>query len=397
MAASHTRATLQWFSDHPRARDGLAAGGYFLLGLAALQFGGYRLWADIALWYSGTAFIAVLAAMSLLATQRSSRPFLVLGIGTALAAVDLSMGGSIGVVFLFADFIYCAFRYGSDKGLRMLLALLVATVLGTALTVLLTRPHEPIVLIVIAQWLLVTLFAGLWGWSVRAERQRTRALMLLEHTRDTEAFRRQIAHDLHDKVANEISVAGLHIEAARLRIDQSNHPTIDRSLELATEGTDRAHEQLRQLIGVLTAGPERPTPASGTPPLESLMPQGRTLIRRGDRALPDAAQHTGIDPEALDRVVRELVMNAIKHGTGDVTLTTTAEQIRVSNSIATTTGGTARPDRHRGNGIGLTTSTALLRETGATLTTGATQASAGDPTEWHATITLPPSRENHHE
>src|SRR5690606_14696825 len=102
---------------HPRARDGMVASAWLILGLALLQFGGFRLWSIAAvLPTAGSAFLVLLLAMTGLSTQRSSRPFLALGAGVILTVVDMLFGGSVGVILIFTDLLYAAFKYGSSRG-----------------------------------------------------------------------------------------------------------------------------------------------------------------------------------------------------------------------------------------------------------------------------------------
>src|SRR5699024_4444776 len=104
------------------------------------------------------------------------------------------------------------------------------------------------------------------------------------HARETERLRERIAHELHDHVANQIAVAGLHVEAARLRGAQAEAlpPGALRSLDQATEGTDQAHRKLRQLIAVLTtSGDVDGDPHDAPGALDDLVPGDRSIVRRG--------------------------------------------------------------------------------------------------------------------
>lgn len=392
MASSRIRLLVQRLNAHPRSRDAVAAGVYLLLGLALLQFGGYRLWNAAAvmpstsLWTPETGFLVLLIVMSALAAARSTHPFLVLTAGTPLAAADLLLGGSLGVVILFADFVYCAFRYGTDRGLRIVLAIIIALCVATGILFLIWPSAVGRLAIVAVQYALIVMIAALWGWNVRSERQRTQTAMAEEHLRATERLRQRIAHDLHDLVANQIAVAGLNIEAARLQIEQvAEMPDeVDETLAQAVRGTEAAHGQLRRLIAVLTTvddlaeGPAAQHPDARS--LDALVPVGRRLVRRGGdlgEVLAAAAPGTG---GIVMRVLAELVANAVKHGTGDIVLTVSDADdltVRLSNRIAAGAG------RAPGSGIGITGAQLLLDGSGASL-----DSAPGDEGEWNAVLTI---------
>lgn len=392
MASSRIRSLVQRLNDRPRSRDATAAVVYLLLGLALLQFGGYRLWSAASvrpspsLWSPEAGFLVSLIVMSALAVVRSTHPFLVLAAATPFAAADLLLGGSLGVVILFGDFVYCAFRYGSDRGVRIVLVIIIALCVATG-TVFLFWPSaaDPFAIVAV-QWALIVMIAALWGWNVRSERQRTQTAMAEEHQRATERLRQRIAHDLHDLVANQIAVAGLNIEAARLQIGRGAPlpDEVDETLAQAVRGTEEAHGQLRRLIAVLTTVGDLAEGAAAQHPdarsLDALVPTGRRLVRRGgdlDAVLAAAALGTG---GIVMRVLAELVTNAVKHGTGDIVLTVSdADEltVRLSNRI------TARAGRASGSGIGITGAQLLLEGSGASL-----ESAPGDEAEWNAVLTI---------
>lgn len=396
MAWSRVRAVVERLNTHPRSRDALAAVAYLLLGIVLLQFGVYGMWGTAAailpsgLWGAESAFLVLLVLMSALATARSTRPLLVLGAGVALVVADLLIGSSLGVILVFADFVYCAFRYGSDRGVRVVLTGIIAACAVAAASMLLWPPADVRAVAPVLQLALIVLIAAQWGWNVRSERQRTRAAMAQDHLQATQRLRQQIAHELHDLVANQIAVAGLNVEAARLRVAQMTEVSaeIDESLAQAARGTDEAHSQLRRLIAVLTTVEDlgqEPAPALRDGQLDDLVPVGRALVRSGigvDEVFDRAPRTVGI----VMRVLRELVINAVKHGQGDVLLTATddggAVRVQVSNRIAD--GDPVAPPHGAGSGIGITGAALLLNGLDAHLESAAT----GDG-QWRATITLP--------
>ena len=365
----------------PRTRDALAAAAYLALGLALLQLGAARLWIFPGLPRFDLGFLLALLAMAALATQRSSRPFLVLLAGAVVTVGDALIGSSVGVVVLFGDFVYCAFRYGGDRGVRALLWGILALTVVAVLTLVVWFRGSGVAAAVSLQWALTVMIGGLWGWNVRSERVSTRTAMALRHAQETERLRRRIAHDLHDHVANHIAVAGLHIEAARLRGAREERlpGAAAQSLEKATQGTDEAHRRLRQLIAVLTTidGLEQ-HPLSTDGSLDDLLPDDRSLLRRGHDLTDILAAQSASGAAIIRRVVSELITNAVKHGEGDVLLDVDDDAVRVSNVIA---GTSAVP----GTGIGTAGAALLLEDIGGSLSA---ERLAGTD-RWRATVTLP--------
>src|SRR5690625_7758980 len=102
----------RWFAHlnaNPRGRDALVAGMWLLLGLAFLQVGAYPLWGAAALWTTtGSVFLWTLLALVALATQRSTRPLLVLGPGALAIATDRACGGGVVAGPVAADRVYVA-------------------------------------------------------------------------------------------------------------------------------------------------------------------------------------------------------------------------------------------------------------------------------------------------
>lgn len=426
---------------HPRTRDAVVAGVWLLIGLAALQLAGIRLWNDFALFYTdGTVYLIALFAISAVALLRSTRPFLVLGLGASIAAVDLAFGGSLGVVLVLSDLVYAAVKYGSDRGLRIgLWAALVAAVL-LAIALLVVSPHSSTVPTVAVQFALIIFVSAAWGWAVRSERSRTRVAMMQAHAQQTSEMRERIAHDLHDLVANHIAVAGLHVEAAKLRVVRDTAaPDPDRpagqgatqgsalgsaivaSLERAKQGTDAAHRELRALIEVLTAtidldnagrdalehgsdagrsrfgdGGMRPPAvsqeiAADLESLGSLLPEGRELRWHAgsfERATSRLAASSAATQTSALRVLRELVANAAKHGVGDIefSITEAPAGARFTISNDTESGGPIV----QGTQLGLRSAGMMLSLAGGQLESGpSASGDAAHQNTWVATMTLP--------
>lgn len=388
----------RWFAHlnaSPRGRDALVAGMWLLLGLAFLQFEAYPLWGAAALWTTkGSVFLWTLVSLVALATQRSTRPLLVLGPGALAIAIDLAFGGSVGAVLVFTDLIYVAFKYGSDRGVRFTIWALVAGVAATAVAVVVWPPDDWRVALLFAQWGAIVLISATWGWNVRSERMRTRAAMAAEHSQAVQRLRRKIAHDLHDLVANHIAGAGLHIEAAKLQTKRSPAapPAVARGLEQAAHSTTEADRQLRRMITILSAVEDLEEPTSVPAPelidaalseLDMRVPAPRALVWTGigrDGFHAQLASEPTPVIQVFLRVVQELIANSVKHGQGDIEVRVGAGpglSLAVTNAIASS------PRTARGSGIGISGAGLLLEGTGAALQSG-----ASDEKHWRATLTL---------
>ena len=388
---------LKRVNAHPRGRDCIVATVWLILGLVFLQFGGFRLWSAAAVLHTnGSAFLVLLLVMVALSTQRSSHPFMALGTGIILTVVDMLFGGSIGVIIIFTDLLYTSFKYGSDRGVRVILWMMGGIAALTVITLIFWIPPDEAVLVIVIQWALLVLIAAIWGWNVRSERLRTKTLMAEEHARSTQRLRRRIAHDLHDLVANQIAIAGLHVEAAKLQIERArvSAPDIERSLQQAARGTDQADQQLRRMIlllstiddlGELADKPVGQLVNDFVHDLELTVPGSRVFDWTGDGKPGFRAALLSM-PEAyvrvILRVVSELVANAVKHGRGDVRVHVASADnltIDVRNCIS------SDPPARSRSGIGITGAALLLEGFGARLESRLCETES----IWRATLTVP--------
>src|SRR5699024_272518 len=156
-------------------------------GLVLLSLGAVRLWSVVAVAEAGRGVFALLLAGIVAADAlRSRRPFLALALGLAIAAVDLTLGGSLGVILVLTDLVYAALRYGTGRGVRITLRLGLGCAALTALALIVIRPENPMIPIAAAQWSLVLLVSGAWGWNVRSAQERTRSALQAQHGRVTE-------------------------------------------------------------------------------------------------------------------------------------------------------------------------------------------------------------------
>lgn len=409
---------------NPAARDAALAAAWLLLGLALLAAGAYPMWRDIALIpvgglpLGGGAFVLTLAGMAAIATQRSRHPIAALGAGTAVAAVDLACGGSLGVVIILSDLLYAAMKYAGDRAVRATLVVALSLAALVAGTLLLRRPAHPQAALVAVQLGLLVIVSMTWGWNVRVAGVRARAAMVEQHARESLRLRQRIAHDLHDLVANQIAVAGLHVEAAKL-IARAPRTATDasapraapdagallRSLDQATRGTEQAHRRLRELIAVLTAvddlgaidthdhlDGEAAAPDRGLAGWADLLPAGRAIAWAGGGAEALRAAVRGLGPARSSVALRsltELVANAAKHGTGDLRIEV-GPGPGEGESLVTLSNARASSGRPAaGTGLGLGGARLLLEGIGAELLLDPRDRAGTPPPRWSVAVRLP--------
>lgn len=264
------------------------------------------------------AGLLALACLVLLAKRRA--PFAALAGTAALSAVDLTLGGGIGMLLALIDAIYSTVLHASDRGRRVLLALVASVVIGaTALVLVLTGDLR-----MTAIWAL-QLFAILgtpYWWGLAVQRERVRAALEAVRADDLERLatltqqdavreeRARMARDLHDAIASELSAIAIHTEAALAA------PAAPRSsLETIRAASVRSLEQMRSMILVLRSGgdaaaaPDRLSGVEGM--LERARQRGLEITLEG--APPAMAVATD---QAAGRILQESLTNAMKHAPG---------------------------------------------------------------------------------
>lgn len=347
------------------------------LGVAAVLLGWFPLWSLAAVFRPNvTAALLTLGALTALSLFRSHAPLVSLLIALPIVAIDTLHGGTIGAIIVFTDLVYATVKYSTDTQVRYAVRVTAGGLTGYLIFLIFFTP-TPIILQISAQWVLIILTGALWGWDVRSERRRTQHVLQFEHRQRERGVQQAIAHDLHDLVANHIAVAGLHIEAAKLLTEpqQSTSSQLTCTLEKAKHGTDQAHTELRNLIMVLTQGPELSQQRS-TLTIESRLPHGRSIRFIPNReALDHLIQHHS-ESKTIARVLNEVITNVARHGSGDTALTVSGLTITVTNTI----GNSSRP----GSGTGLENSRRLIEGIGGSIT-----AEPSSPEQWMTTIVLP--------
>lgn len=235
-----------------------------------------------------------------------------------------------------------------------------------------------------AFWFLPTLgAAAVGGYPRLTERRRSQAVHEARHRQ-----KRELAHDLHDFVAHDISgivaqaqaarfVAGRDPEAAAGALER-----IERAGLAALASLDRTVHLLRE------PGHETgPTPLPGTDQLTALVDRFDANGRTRARLTITPAARTALSREAaatIQRVVSEALTNVRRHAPDaagvEVSLTHAAGTLRLT--ITNDTGRAHARTRNNG-GTGLLALTERVRALNGTLHT------TGDNGTWRLTATLP--------
>jgi signal transduction histidine kinase len=168
-----------------------------------------------------------------------------------------------------------------------------------------------------------------WGMFVRARRQsldeRTRRVeseQELRVARARQLERNRIAREMHDVLAHRLSLLSLHAGALELRPDAAPEE-VARAAGVIRDSAYRALEDLREVIGVLRAGPAGASPGDEVPErpqptlvdLPELVDQSRRAGMRvrlechGD----ELAAVPAVAGRGAYRIVQEGLTNARKH------------------------------------------------------------------------------------
>jgi signal transduction histidine kinase len=218
---------------------------------------------------------------------------------------------------------------------RRLPTLLVVAALNLAAFVVYTivRPTDDVPYpIVLGFGVLMTTAVVAWGMFVRARRQlvlslRDRALraeseQLLRVDQARHLERARIAREMHDVLAHRLSLLSMHAGALEFRPD-APAAEIAQAAGVVRASARQALEDLREVIGVLRAGPDGASSTRPQPTLSDLPALVEECRRAGVRVRADyRVPGLGSAPPATGRnayrVVQEGLTNVRKHAPGTV-------------------------------------------------------------------------------
>lgn len=360
-------------------------------GAAVLTLGAYDGPAELRWRLFGVAVVASVAA-----GITRARPVGGTLLGTVAALVDQALGPSLATVLIYTQVLYDAGVHGSRRVPRILLWCGVMATVAVTVALLLERGAMTAAAngVLVALILIVPVTTGLSvrEWRDRSVADRVQAeqvarLAALDDQQAVAAERTRMARELHDVVANHLSVVAIHSTGA-LALPVDDHERRERALSVIREHAVRGLAELRESIRVLrmddTGLPSLDVGLDEVPALAERIRQTgldvRTIVAGEPRTLPIA-----VDMAAY-RIAQESLTNAVKHGGDTVTLEIAygADELTltVTNPIGTTGVRAAE-----GSGAGLVG----MRER-ASLLSGTFHAAAHEG-QFRVRVSLPAARE----
>jgi signal transduction histidine kinase len=229
----------------------------------------------------------------------------------------------------------------------------------------------------------VTVVVCLSAVLVRSERGRLDAVRLATASEE----RLRIARDMHDVVGHGLSVVAVQSSTARLALAAGDAPTALAALSAVESSSRSAMQEMRQLLGVLTADGSQGTSESSDAPAPGLtaLPALIDNVKAGGVAI---TWETDVDPDTVApsvqlcayRVAQEALTNALKHSPGAVVAVTLLADTAPDGGpglrlrVQTTDGsGSPRPDSPAGSGVGVSGIQARAASVGGTAHIAATE------------------------
>ncbi|MPV37857.1 sensor histidine kinase [Georgenia subflava] len=182
--------------------------------------------------------------------------------------------------------------------------------------------------------IVVAVHAALLGWGALGRSRAQVIAALVERAERAEAVREtaerearvqertRIAREMHDVLAHRLSLVATYSGALEVRPDAAPEQ-LSRAAGVIREGTHRALEELREVVGVLREdSPDGalPRPQPGLGDVAALVEESRaagTVVRLRED-VDDAATVPGLSGRTVYRVVQEGLTNARKHAPGSV-------------------------------------------------------------------------------
>lgn len=244
-------------------------------------------------------------------------------------AVDVWLGGSLGLILVLFDAVYGAALRGSARVLAAVQVGAVVVIVAVLGAVLVATRDVRLAFFAGLQVFAIGVSALWWGMSVRhhdlarrlAEARADDARRLAEareHEVRTDE-RARMARDLHDAIAGNLSAIALHAEAALARpADDDGAPPRDRAaLEAVRAASVSSLVEMRAMILLLRSGEDAVAAPSRLVDVPDLVGTTRAA---GHGVVLDVDAGRADLPAAVDqaayRIVQESLTNAVKHAPG---------------------------------------------------------------------------------
>ncbi|WP_182348014.1 histidine kinase [Tomitella gaofuii] len=310
----------------------------------------------VVVWACAAIAVGVSTALAALRVRG-----LALAVGFVLVAAALTIAAyGFSATIAWMGFCVIAIWIAIDSPLRIS-ACLGAGLIVTLLVQLLRDPAEPGWI----AWVVGTAFSFTAGASARRlhasasrlqealESLRSAQSELAQRSREQE--RARIAADVHDVIGHGLTVTLLHIEAARLTLDEG--PEIaGRSLLEAEQLTRTSLEEVRATVGLMKQDdPRTSAPLPGAGDIADLVDSFRTAGVRVDLAVTDDLDRIGAARGLTTyRIVQEALTNAARHAPGHpISGRVLVEDGEIRVTVCNTCDPAAEPQHRDGAGEGL--------------------------------------------
>ncbi|WP_460999573.1 sensor histidine kinase [Streptomonospora sediminis] len=338
----------------------------FSVGLVLLYSGAYAsqdsatAWATTQYGYPAPLLIVTLALVCAGIALRYRAPLIGLAIGTVGFVSDVVIGVSLATILIFTDNIYAACAYGPRPVWRLMLIVTtsLSAVMGGVVFAMRQELGGSITLTAVIAAVLVSpvLMAAVVRQSRdRAEDERLRAVQTarlaeLDRRNAVVSERARMARELHDSLANRLSVIVLQATALQSRQDLGQR-TRDQLITTIHEGGTQGLAELRAMIDVLrdeqdeepTSAPRRIADIKDL--VDHLGGDVGFEVHGEPRPLPPVVEL------AAFRIVQEAATNALKHGSGTARVCLAYKEAEIELTIESTM--SAEPPRLPSGELGL--------------------------------------------
>jgi signal transduction histidine kinase len=254
--------------------------------------------------------------------------------------------------------------------------------------------REPDALAVVLALTLVVVLAASVLRLQRARVDGQRRERLAERDRTVAAERLRIARDLHDLVGHGLSLVAVQAGAARLALDAGDVDEARRAVAAIETASRGALGEMRQMLGVLRAGPDDGAGRTGAQPgladVDTLVERARTgghavTVQRSG-PLDEVPAAAGL---CAYRVVQESLTNVVRYAPGAAVTVTLAAAEALTVEVLDERGGGPSPADPQRPHYGLTGLAERVGAAGGTLEVGPRRDGVG----WRVSATVPLSRQ----
>lgn len=341
-----------------------------------------------------------------LAFRTRAVPAMLVVTGLSVLA-GLAAGGSIPIFVLLFEMLFSATLNGTRRVSRITVLVAAGLALGSVAVLYAVTADVQLALAALLQAFVICLIPIWWAGNVRthrtiadAERGRadleqrlaiqSSAVAALDTALAVTEEREQIARDLHDTIAGQLSAIAIHAEAVLSAAPPGAELS---SIRAIRENSLAALAQMRSMIDLLSAGADA-TPAAPDGPgaldqISVLVESARAAGVAIEVELPHHIELPTMIDHSLYRIVQEALTNVVKHAPGSrarLSVTTTPDTVDVILTNTLTTPRTVGSD-----GIGVPSMRLRAARLGGTCTV---EHSAD---AWIVAVSLPlPARADDH-